>query len=142
MTDWSPVFLGVIAASVLVMAVLQIGMAVYGARLAQRVVRVVDRVEQETGPLFAHLQSIGADAARASALAAAQVERADQLFADLSRRIEETSALVQTAIVQPAREGVAVVAGLRAALAAIRHLRSAPRRRVSRVDEEDPLFIG
>jgi hypothetical protein len=141
-TDWTPIFLGVIAASVLVMAVLQVGMAVYGARLAQRVTRVVDQVERETGPLFAHLQTIGADAARASALAAAQVERADRLFADVSQRIEDTTALVQAAIVQPAREGVAVVAGFRAAVAALREMRGGLRRRTSRIDEDDPLFIG
>ena len=142
MTDWTPIFLGVIAASVLVMAVLQVGMAVYGARVAQRVLRVVDQVERETAPLFAQFQAIGAEAARASALAAAQVERADRLFADVSQRIEDTSAIVQAAIVAPAREGVAVVAGFRAAVAALRDMRTGLRRRASRIDEDDPLFIG
>jgi len=141
-TDWTAVFLGVIAVSVLVMAILQVGMAVYGARIAQRVTRVVDQVERETGPLLAHLQTIGAEAARASALATAQVERADRLFADVSQRIEETSALVQAAVVQPAREGVAVVAGFRAAVAALRGMRTGLRRRPSRMDEDGPLFIG
>lgn len=142
MTDWTPIFLGIIAASVLIMALLQVGMAVYGARLAQRVFHVVDQVERETAPLFAQLQAIGAEAARASALATAQVERADRLFADVSQRIEETSALVQAAIVTPAREGVAVVAGFRAAIAALRDVRTGFRRRAGRIDEDDPLFIG
>jgi hypothetical protein len=142
-TDWSPVFLGVIAASVLVMAAIQVGMVVYGARLAQRVSRAVDQVEREAAPLFANLRTIGAEAARASALATAQVERADRLFADVSQRIEETTAVVQAAIVQPARESAAVVAGFRAAVDALRDLRAAGvRRRAGRVDEEDSLFIG
>ena len=141
--DWTPVFLGVIAGSVLVMAVIQIGVIVYGARLARRVTLLADRVEREAMPVFAQLRTIGADAARTSALAAAQMERADRLFADVSQRIEETSVIVQEAVITPAREGAAVVAGLRAAITALRDVRAAgARRRSGRFDEEDPLFIG
>lgn len=140
--DWTPVFLGVIAASVLVMAGIQIGLIVYGARLARRMTTLVERMEREAGPVFAHLQAIGADAARTSALAAAQMERADRLFADVSQRIDETTAIVQEAVIAPAREGAAVVAGLRAAMTALRDVRPGPRRRPGRLEEEDPLFIG
>ena len=37
MTDWSAVFLGVIALAVSVMAAIQVGIVVYGAKLARRV---------------------------------------------------------------------------------------------------------
>jgi hypothetical protein len=141
--DWSPVFLGIIALAVLVMAVIQVGIVVYGARVAQRVTRLADHVEREMAPLFGHLQTIGAEAARASALAAAQVERADKLLADVGQRIEETTAIVQAAVVTPAREGAAVLSGIRAALASLRQMGSAPgRRRTGRGDDDDPLFIG
>jgi hypothetical protein len=100
-------------------------------------------VEREVTPLFGHLQTIGTEAARASALAAAQVERADKLFADVSQRIEETTAVVQAAVVTPAREGAAVLSGIRAALASLRQIGNAPRRRrTGRGDDDDPLFIG
>jgi hypothetical protein len=139
--EWTPIFLGVIASSVLVMACVQVGVIVYGARLARRVTDLADRLERDAAPVLRHLQTIGADAARTSALAAAQMERADRLFADVSQRIEETSVIVQEAVITPAREGAAVVAGLRAAVAALRDV-GAGRRRSGRFDDEDPLFIG
>jgi hypothetical protein len=139
---WTPVFLGVIAFAVLVMATLQVGMVVYGARLAKRVNQLADRVDREVTPVFASLQTVGADAARATALAAAQMERADRLFADVSQRIQETTLVLQESVVAPAREGAAVVAGFRAAIAALRDVRPGARRRAGRADEEDPLFIG
>ena len=50
---------------------------------------------------------------------------------------------VQQAIMAPAREGLAVMAGLRAALTSLRDARQdATRRRSARSDEDDPLFIG
>jgi hypothetical protein len=139
---WTPVFLGLIASAVLIMATLQVGMVVYGARLARRVTQLADRVEREVTPVFANLQIVGADAARATALAAAQMERADQLFADVSQRIQDTTVILQESVVAPAREGAAVVAGVRAAIAALRDVRPGGRRRAGGVDEEDPLFIG
>ena len=143
MTDWSAVFLAIIALAVLVMAILQVGVVVYGLRAARLVSEALGRLELQTRPVLANLQTIGADAARTSALAAAQMERADRLFAELTQRIDETTAVVQEAVIVPAREGAAVIAGLRAAVAAIRDLRSSgPARRPGRFDEEDPLFIG
>lgn len=142
MIDWHIVFLGVIAVSVLVMAAIQVGALIYGARLAQRVNRLADQVEHEVKPLFAHLQTIGAEAARASALAAQQVERADRLFADVTRRLDETVAIVQAAVTAPAREGLAIVAGIKAALATLRSLRDGMLGRTGRPDDEESLFIG
>ncbi|HXH06441.1 MAG TPA: hypothetical protein VNI83_07600, partial [Vicinamibacterales bacterium] len=72
---------------------------------------------------------------RTAALAAAQAERWDRLTADLARRVDETADILQKALVNPAREGLALVAALRAGLAALRG-------RGTRVEEEDALFIG
>jgi hypothetical protein len=144
-TDWTPVFLAIIALSVLVMAAIQVGVFVYGARLARRVDTLAERVEREVTPVFAHLQTMTAEAARASTLAAQQVERADRLFADVSGRLEDTVATLQTAVITPAREGLAVVAGLKAALGALRDRRPQPGARAQRSgrgDDDDPLFIG
>jgi hypothetical protein len=142
-TDWSPVFLGVIAGAVLVMALIQVGAVIAAARLATHVNRLAQQVERDMAPLVANLQTIGAEAARASALATAQVERADRLFADVSAKVEETTSVVQQAIMAPAREGLAIMAGLRAALTSLRYARQhAAVRRSARTDEDDPLFIG
>jgi hypothetical protein len=144
-TDWTPVFLGIIALSVLVMAAIQVGVLVYGARLARRVNTLTERVERELTPVFAHLQTMSAEAARASTLAAQQVERADRLFADVSGRLEETVATLQSAVITPAREGLAVIAGLKAALGVFGDRRPRPGARAPRPgrgDDDDPLFIG
>jgi plasmid replication initiation protein len=138
-SGWTDIFLGVIAATTLVTAIIQIGVLVAAGRLAMRLVRLADRVEREIKPIFGHLDAIGRDAARAAALAAAQVERADSLFADLAHRVEQTMDVVQTAVATPAREGAAILAGFRAALSALRRGRGTRAR--SRGEDEDALFI-
>lgn len=142
MSVWAEIFLGAIALATVVMAAIQVGAILYAGRLAMRVDRMIDRVEQELRPLFATLTTISQDAARATALAVTQVERADHLMADFTQRAEQTMALVQHAVVTPARHGVAIFGGIRAALAALLEVRSkaAPAGR-GRSDEEDALFI-
>ena len=71
----------------------------------------------------------------------AQAQKVDRLVTDLSVRVEQTAGILQEAIVMPAREGLAIVAAVRAVVGALRGLREAdPRGRTS--EEEDPLFIG
>ena len=143
MSEWSVVFLGVIAGAVTVMAAIQVGMVVYGARLARRVDRLADQVDREIKPLLTSLEAMGQEAARATTLAAQQVERVDRLFADIALRVEETAAAVQSAVITPAREGLALLSGVRAAVSAMRG--TGPARRAdspSQGDEDDPLFIG
>jgi hypothetical protein len=137
---WRDVFLGVIAVATLAIAVAQIGVIVAAGMMARRVGRMVDQIEREVKPLFGHLNAIGSDASRAVALATAQVERADKLFADLASRVEQTVSVVQDSIGGPAREGRAMLGAFRAALQAIRELRNG-RGRQGRGDDEDALFI-
>jgi hypothetical protein len=139
-TPWAGIFLGVIAAATVAMAVVQVGVIVAAGRLARRVDRLADQVEHELKPLFTHANAIGRDAARAMAMATAQVERADQLFADLVVKIDETVSTLQANLVAPAREGRALLAALRAAIGAIRATRDRVRRQ-TRADDEDALFI-
>lgn len=63
MTD---LFLGIIAVAVLVMAAIQVAAVVVAVRLARRVDRFADRVEQDIRPIVASLQALTADAARAT----------------------------------------------------------------------------
>ena len=78
-----------------------------------------------------------------SQLATAQVERVDQVFTDLSKRVDQTAAVIQQALVSPAREGAALVSALRSTFAAIRGLRGNGRSGPPRgVEEDDALFIG
>ena len=134
------VFLGVIAVATLAIAIAQVGVIIAAGLMARRVGRMVEQLERDVKPLFGHLNAIGSDAARAVALATAQVERADKLFTDVTGRIEQTLNTLQTSIGAPAREGRAMMGAFRAAIQALRELRSG-RARQGRGDEEDPLFI-
>ena len=140
MIVWRDVFLGVIAVATLAIAIAQVGVIIAAGLMARRVGRMVDQLERDVKPLFGHLNAIGSDASRAVALATAQMERADKLFADVTGRIEQTLNSLQTSIGAPAREGRAMMGAFRAAIQALRELRSG-RARQGRGDEEDPLFI-
>jgi hypothetical protein len=139
----SDLFLGVIAAAVLTMAIIQVAAIVLAARAARRVGQAAERLELDVKPIVASLQAMSAEAARAASLAAAQVQRAEQAIDDLSRRVDETSAAVQSSLITPAREAFAIVQGIIAALATFRPGgANAPRTRPAAAEEEDPLFIG
>jgi hypothetical protein len=135
------VWLGIIAVAVLVMAVIQVAAIVFAMSAARRIGRVADRLEQNLNPVVSNLQTITSEAARMTTLAAAQVERADKMFADLSHRAEQMMAAVPT-LLGPAGKGLAFLNGIKAALAAIHELRRSSRRGAAHPDEEDALFIG
>lgn len=134
------VFLGIIAVATLAIAIAQIGVMVVAGRLARRIERLSERLDQEVRPLFVHLNAIGRDAARTTALAAAQVERADQVFGDIAVRVDQTLNSLQASLSVPAREGRAMLSAIRAAVQAIRDMRRNGRRQ-GRGDDEDALFI-
>jgi len=141
-TFWAEVFLGVIALSTLTMAAIQVGVMAYGWTVARRVNRLLAQVEQEMKPLAENLNAITRDAARISSLAAGQVERMDRLVTNLSSRFEQTATTVQDAILRPLRDGAAIMAGVKSAIAVFRELAGRPGARPARSDEEDTLFIG
>jgi hypothetical protein len=138
---WSDVFLGVIAVATLAIAVAQIAVIVAAGRLARRLERLTDQLEREVKPLFGHLDAIGRDAARATALATVQVERADRMFADVARRIEQALNSLQATLGRPASEGRALLSGFKAAMQTVRELRHNTRTRQGRGEDEDALFI-
>jgi hypothetical protein len=159
-SGWTDVFLGVIALATLATAIMQIGVLLAAGRLARRIERFVDHADQELRPIMGHLNAIGRDASRAASLATAQVERADRVIttqveradrvittqvervdrvlATLVDRLGEALDTLQNAVARPAREGAAVLAGLRAALDILRERGGRQR---SRADDEKALFI-
>ena len=141
MSAWADVFLGIIAVATLAIAIVQIGVVVAAGRLARRIDTLTEQFEREVKPLFGHLNAIGRDASRAAALATAQVERADALFADVALRVEQALNNVQSTIGKPAREARALLSAFKAAFHAIRDLRHDGRGRHGHGDDEDALFI-
>ncbi len=92
-------------------------------------------------PLLARASEIADEASKTATLATAQAEKVDKMVTDLTRRVDETSTLVQHAIITPAREGIAIVAAIKASLSALRGFGSF-RGRPRHSDEDDALFIG
>lgn len=147
MTDTAELLLGVIAFAVLVMAIVQVGAIVVGLRVARRVEHLANELENGVKPLLANVTALTAEASKAANLAASQVERFDKLAADLAARLDQTMTAAQQFVSGPAREGMAIVAGVRAAMAAFQGLRESSRRRtavrsIGLEEEEESLFIG
>ena len=137
---WSDIFLGVIAVATLIMALIQVGAIIAIARVGRQAQQALAAVQQDVRPLLAKANAIAEEAQRTAAIATAQAQKVDLLVTDLSRRVDETASVVQQAIVTPAREGMAIVAALKAGLGALRGRDLRPRHQ--RHEEEDPLFIG
>jgi hypothetical protein len=136
-------FLGIVAVATVVMALVQVVAIILIARLARRVDQLSGQIQRELGPLAERLSLVADNMQLATGLAAVQVERVDRLLSSATRRAEETMSAVQGVIVGPMREGMAMVAAVRAVVAAFRSFRAGDGRlAASRFDDEDPLFIG
>jgi len=140
-TDWNALFLGIIAIATLVMAVIQVGAIVFAARIGAQVRQLTSTVQQDIQPLIARANAIAEEASRTASIATAQAQKIDRLVTDLTRRVDETSVVIQEAVITPAREGLALVAAIKAGLGALRSIREV-RGRPGRVEDEDALFIG
>ena len=138
MNTWATVFLGIIAMATLVTAILQVVVLVAAAQLVKRVGRFVDVVEQDVRPIIANVSSIARDASRVASLAAAQVERADQMLSSTVHRLEDLLTHVQTLVTNTLREGNALMMAVRAVMAVIRAFQGRRRRRG---EDDETLFI-
>lgn len=142
MTDWPTLYLAVIAGATGVMALIQIGVLIYGAQLARRVNRLADRLEREIDPFLGKAQEMSADATRATKLAVAQVERADQMMARLAGRAEETLDVAQQVLVAPARKGLAILEALRAMFSPPGEAEPPSPTDSKPAEDDEALFIG
>ena len=138
----SEVFLGIIALATLAMAVLQIGAALAVSRLARDAQKTFTSVQDDVKPLIAKVSALADEANKTASLAKVQAEKIDVLVTTLTRRIDETSVVVQQAVMTPAREGLAILAALKAGLGALRGFRDMGPGQGRHAEDEDPLFIG
>lgn len=140
----STLLVGIIAVSVAVMALMQVALVLFSARLAQRVNRLMDRIETEIQPALNRVNDASGDMTRASSLAVAQLERADRLFAGFAERCEQLMAVGQEAVVEPLRRSGALLQALRAAFTALRDAARETRRGPAEPvgDDQEALFIG
>lgn len=133
--------LGAMALALIVMTVMQVYAVVHLVRLGGQIRRLVQRVDQEVAPLVANLVAASEHASRVAALIEDQVVRFDRLTADVAARYQEALGVLHAAAAAPAREGAAILIGIKAALNALRGVRTGRRREAS-VEEEEALFIG
>lgn len=140
--DWANVFLGVIAFATLAMAVLQISALFAAFRLAKQAQQTLTSVQQDVRPLLERLTALTDEASKTVVLATARAQKLDHLVTDLSRRVDETAGILQEAIITPAREGMAIMAAVKAGFGALRGLKDLRPRHGRHADDEDPLFIG
>jgi len=148
-SDWSGIFLGIIAVATLVMALIQVGAIIAVLKIAKQahdVARqaqdVLASVHRDVKPLLARANEIADQASQTATIATAQAQKVDKMVTDLTRRVEETSTVVQHAIIAPAREGFAIVAALKAGFSALTGFGSFRGRPGRHSEEDDALFIG
>ncbi len=133
------VWLGIIAIAVLTMAIIQIVVGLQLMRVAKDAATTMQEFRTELRPLIQKAHKVADDAGRVSAMALTQVERVDQLLATTAMRVDDTLQIVQESIIAPVKQGAAVMAGLKAAIAVFRARQD--KGRYGR-DDEDALFIG
>lgn len=145
MSETGELFLGVIAFAVMIMALIQVGAIFAGLRLAKRVDQIATQLDRDIKPLIANLTTMSSEAARAATIAAQQAERLDRVFGELAQRVDQTLAVAQEFVTGPARQGMAIMAGVKAVIDSFKGFREATRRRAAArpaVEEEESLFIG
>ena len=139
MTDWQVTFLGIMAGALVLMALAQAAVAIALTRSVKQVVTAIDDLKREVNPLIQKANRIADDASRVSALAVVQAERLDVLIQQTTARVDETFGVLQTAVIEPGRQGTAILAAIRAGVAAIRAWQG---KTAASRDDEDPLFVG
>lgn len=139
MNDSQGVWLAIMAVSLAVMALIQVGLILIAILLARRAATAVEDVRREIKPLLEKVHRIADDAQKATSLAALQVERVDQMMSTTAIRLEEAVTILRNAMGGPVRQGAAAFMAIRAIVAAIRQWRQPDRQGR---DEEDPLFVG
>ena len=139
MTDWQTVFLGVMAVALVTMAAAQVLIGVAVLRASRQMTELAGRLRTDIGPLVDKATRLTDDASKVVAMAAVQMERVDKLTQSMAVRVDETLGVVQSAVTGPVRQGVAVLAGIRAMVGAVREWQNRPGRPH---EDEDPLFVG
>ena len=79
------------------------------------------RSTRKSSRCIANLSALTSEAARAAALAARQAERLDRVFGEMVERVDKTLAAAHEFVTGPARQGMAIMAGVKA----VRRFRSA-----------------
>jgi len=138
-TDWPVIWLGVIAISVALMALIQVVVLIAIARLALQAVRGVRELRNEIRPLMDKINQVADDARAISARAVMQVDRLEAMLASTAARFDETLGAIHSVVTGPLRQGSAIVAAIKGIFSAFGRKSDASRHHR---DDEDALFVG
>jgi hypothetical protein len=138
-TDWQLIWIGTIAIAMVITTIMQVALLAVAIKLALSATRAAQDLRKQVQPLIEKANKITDDAARATALAVTQVERVDAFMSHTVERVDDVFDVVHNSILQPIRQGTALIAALRAALAVFG--KKEDRSRHGR-DDEDAMFIG
>jgi hypothetical protein len=116
----SDVYLGVIAAATVAMALVQIGVLVAGIIAVKRMNEALVRFEDSARPVLAHVDDLVVDATASIASVRAQLDRVEQQAVHVLTRTDQAVQQVRHYLVAPAREGIALAAGARALVGGLR----------------------
>ena len=139
MTDWTLVCLAAMAVSLVIMTSLQLAAVFVAIRVARQTMQAMQDFQRDMQPLIEKANRIADDAARTTALAAAQAERIDRFLRTTTERVDQTLGAVQGVFAGPLRQGSLLLAIARAAMAIFSAYGD---RRSSSRDDEDALFVG
>lgn len=140
MSEWQVIFLGVMAGALVLMALAQFAVALALVKALKSVLSTVDELKREIHPLMQKVNRIADDAERVTALAVVQAERIDGLVKQTTERMDETFGLLRSAVIDPIRQGSAIITAVKAAISAVRSWQNRPANSVR--EDEDPLFVG
>ena len=113
-------FLGVIAFSTLIMALIQVSVLIGVYLIMRHVEKGIERVEQATRPLLVEAERISREAAATMADARVHISRGGESVEQILQRVETMVERVESIANAPVREGAAIVAGARAVVDALR----------------------
>jgi len=140
MNDGMTTSLVVMAVSLAVMALVQVGLIIAAIIVVRKALAAVADLQREVRPLIEKANRIADEAQRTSSLVTLQMERVDGLMATTATRLDNTLGIVQHAMSGPVGQGVAAVKAVQAAVSVLRDWKG--RRRRHSHDDEDALFVG
>ena len=138
--NWQLVWLGIIATTTVVMALVQVVLLARTAALARQAAEAADELRRDVRQLMVKAHRIADDAERATTLALVQIERVDRLMATTTARVDEVMDAVHSAVVEPLRRGPIWLTLVRAAAGLFTGWRA--RARDAEPEDEDPMFVG
>jgi hypothetical protein len=100
-SDWAVLFLGLIALATLTQTAFMVVLALRAQALERRVAALSDRLERDVRPMLEGVTRVAANAAEISDLAVIQMRRIDEVIADVTDRIKDTTAQIQKVVIRP-----------------------------------------